>query len=88
MIEWLKLLYGSVGINHPYLSTVLAGLLGALLLGGAGIQLVLPIDRSIRPLRSRLPRHNKSEPGHLRYQHLPKSPPESRPVSQQLPTRP
>src|SRR5690242_7810780 len=35
MIEWLKLFYGTAGVNHPYLSTAVAALIGALLLGGA-----------------------------------------------------
>jgi hypothetical protein len=35
MIEWLKLLYGWVGVDHPYLSSVVAAGVGALLLGGA-----------------------------------------------------
>jgi hypothetical protein len=35
MIEWLKLIYGTVGVNHPYVSTAVAALLGALLLSGA-----------------------------------------------------
>src|ERR1700730_4593432 len=35
MIKWLKLVYGTVGVNHPYLSTAIAAFVGALLLGGA-----------------------------------------------------
>src|SRR5690348_14959345 len=35
MIEWLKLIYGTVGVNHPCVSTAVAALVGALLLGGA-----------------------------------------------------